>query len=348
MTILVTGGCGFIGTNFIREWIASIQEAVVNLDCLTYAGNAHNLSDVAASPLYSFRRASIGDAAAVRDLLSRYDVRAIVNFAAESHVDRSIAHADAFVETNVVATQRLLETARAHHQALSGEARAHFRFLHISTDEVYGSLPANADPFTERSPFRPNSPYAASKAASDHLVRATNVTYGLPTLTINCSNNYGEYQYPEKLIPLVITSALAGRPLPIYGDGKQIRDWLYVADHCRAVRDVLAGGRPGETYNVGGDGEKTNIEVVNAICRVLDDLRPRPDGISYAAQIAFVRDRPGHDRRYAVDFTKIRKELGWRPAMKFEDGIRRTVRWYLDNPDWISATEGRRVSSEAR
>jgi dTDP-glucose 4,6-dehydratase len=334
MTILVTGGCGFIGSNFILEWLAQSDEAVINVDCLTYAANPRNLSSLAGSNRYRHVHCSIADGETIAALLQENGVRAVVNFAAESHVDRSILGPAAFVETNVVGTMRLLDAARGYYDGLSGERRTDFRFLHVSTDEVYGTLTADARPFREGDPYRPNSPYAASKAASDHLVRAYRETYGLPTLTTNCSNNYGPYHFPEKLIPLVIHNALSGKPLPIYGDGMNIRDWLYVSDHCAAIRLVLKAGRVGETYNIGGSSEMTNVAVVNEICAVLDEQKPakRP----YAEQIVFVKDRPGHDRRYAVDAGKIRAELGWRPTETFASGIRKTVAWNLSNAAWIA------------
>jgi dTDP-glucose 4,6-dehydratase len=341
MTILVTGGCGFIGSNFILDWVAATSEPVVNLDKLTYAGNPANLAPLAGTNRYSFVHAGIEDYDTVAALLRQYDIRAVVNFAAESHVDRSIHGPEAFIQTNVVGTLRLLEAVRGHWSSLPPDARAGFRFLHVSTDEVYGTLGPDDPPFTEATPFQPNSPYAASKASSDHLVRAWHETYGLPTLTTNCSNNYGPLHFPEKLIPLIIHNALGGRDLPIYGDGRQVRDWLYVGDHCSAIRRVLEAGAPGATYNLGGSNEMPNIEVVRAICALLDRERPRADGVSYASQIAFVKDRPGHDRRYAIDASRIRRELGWSPAETFETGIAKTVRWYLDNPGWVaSVTSG--------
>ncbi len=342
MTILVTGGAGFIGSNFILDWFARDGEPVINLDKLTYAGNLSNLVSVAHRPAYRFVRGGIEDYERVLDLLQDGAVRAIVNFAAESHVDRSILGPEAFVQTNVVGTLRLLEAARAHRDQLTGPARDNFRFLHVSTDEVYGTLNADDPPFRESNPFRPNSPYAASKAASDHLVRSYGETYGLPVLITNCSNNYGPYHFPEKLIPLIIHNALSGKQLPIYGDGRQIRDWLYVKDHCAAIRRVLEAGVPGETYNVGGNNEMANIDVVRTICALLDEARPRADRAPYADQITFVRDRPGHDRRYAIDASKIRRELDWEPAESFESGIRKTVSWYLENVPWVEAvTSGR-------
>ena len=341
MTILVTGGCGFIGSNFVLDWMAAGDEPVVNLDKLTYAGNPANLRSLEGSNRYRFVQAGIEDGETVGRLLREHGVRAIVNFAAESHVDRSISGPEAFSQTNVVGTLRLLEAAKGYWADLGGAVRDGFRFLHVSTDEVYGTLGPDDAPFTEETPFKPNSPYAASKASSDHLVRSYRETYGLPVLTTNCSNNYGPLHFPEKLIPLIIHNALAGKDLPIYGDGKQVRDWLYVGDHCSAIRRVLEAGMPGETYNVGGNTEKQNIDVVRTICAMLDAARPRPDGNTYAAQIAFVKDRPGHDRRYAIDAGKIRRDLGWAPKETFESGIAKTVRWYLDNPAWVeSVTSG--------
>jgi len=335
MTILVTGGAGFIGSCFVRDWLAQSNEALVNLDKLTYAGNLANLAGLAADARHVFVQGDIGDTALLAGLLAQHQPRAVINFAAESHVDRSIHGADDFIQTNVVGTFRLLEAVRAYWGALQGAARQDFRLLHVSTDEVYGSLsPADAA-FAETNRYEPNSPYAATKAASDHLVRAWHHTHGLPVLTTNCSNNYGPYHFPEKLIPLVIHHALAGKPLPIYGDGQQVRDWLYVGDHCSAIRAVLAGGRLGETYNIGGWNEKANLEVVHTLCKLLDDMQPRSDGQSYATQITFVTDRPGHDRRYAIDARKIEQELGWRPAETFETGLAKTVRWYLDNAQWV-------------
>ena len=335
MTILVTGGAGFIGSNFVLDWLAGGGEAVVTLDKLTYAGNRENLASLEGNARHLFVVGGIEDEALTADLMARHHVRAIVNFAAESHVDRSITGPAAFIDTNVVGSFRLLEAARRHRDALAEPDRAAFRFLHVSTDEVYGTLTPEAAAFAETHPYRPNSPYAASKAASDHLVRAYGETYGLPVLITNCSNNYGPYHFPEKLIPLVIHNALAGKPLPIYGDGRQVRDWLYVGDHCSALRAVLERGSPGETYNVGGGNERANIDVVTAICQLLDRLRPRSDGASYTSQIAYVKDRPGHDRRYAIDAAKLRRELGWKPAETFETGLEKTVRWNLDNAAWI-------------
>jgi len=336
MAILVTGGAGFIGANFVRDWLSLNDEPIVNLDKLTYAGNLANLAGLQNDPRHIFIRGDIGDRALVTRLLAENRVRAVVNFAAESHVDRSIHGPEDFIQTNVTGTFRLLEAARAYWDGLQPAEKGRFRFLHISTDEVYGSLGPNDPPFCETTRYAPNSPYSASKAASDHLVRAWRHTYGLPTLITNCSNNYGPFQFPEKLIPLCIHNALAGSPLPIYGDGRQIRDWLFVTDHCEALRRVLEAGRVGEVYNIGGRNEKTNLEVVERICSILDELHPRADGKGYAEQITFVKDRPGHDRRYAIDATKIERELGWTPAATFETGLRRTVLWYLDNPEWVA------------
>jgi dTDP-glucose 4,6-dehydratase len=334
--ILVTGAAGFIGANFVLDWFAQSQEPVVNLDKLTYAGNPENLASLQGNPGHVFVQGDIGDRALMDRLLAEHRPRAVVNFAAESHVDRSIHGPEDFIQTNVVGTFHLLESVRAYWGSLEDEAKSAFRFLHVSTDEVYGTLGPNDAPFTETTPYTPNSPYSASKAASDHLVRAYHHTYGLPTLTTNCSNNYGPYHFPEKLIPLMIVNALAGKPLPVYGDGMQVRDWLFVKDHCSAIRRVLEAGTTGETYNVGGWNEKPNIEIVKTVCAPLDDLRPRADGQSFATQITYVKDRPGHDRRYAIDATKIHRELGWKPAETFETGIRKTVQWYLDHPDWVA------------
>jgi dTDP-glucose 4,6-dehydratase len=332
--LLVTGGAGFIGANFVLRWFETSSEPAVNLDKLTYAGNLGSLAPLAGDARHVFVRGDIGDRAQVDALLAQHRPRAIVNFAAESHVDRSIHGPAAFVETNVVGTFSLLEAALAHWSALPEGERERFRFLHVSTDEVYGSLGPADPPFTETTAYAPNSPYAASKAAADHLVRAFHHTYGLPTLTTNCSNNYGPLQFPEKLIPLMIVNALAGKPLPVYGDGRNVRDWLYVGDHCAALRAVLAGGLPGATYNVGGSAEMSNLDVVHAVCAILGELAP---GRDYEKLIAFVKDRPGHDRRYAIDATKIRRELAWMPAESFATGLRRTVQWYLDNGPWIAA-----------
>ena len=327
--LLVTGGAGFIGSNFVLSTLAATGEAIVNLDKLTYAGNLRNLDALRGNARHIFVQGDICDRALIKRLLEQHKPRAVVHFAAESHVDRSIAGPADFVQTNVVGTFCLLEEAKAYWKK-AGDA---FRFLHVSTDEVYGSLGPDDQPFTESTPFAPNSPYAASKAAADHMVRAYHHTYGLPTLTTNCSNNYGPYQFPEKLIPLMIQQALAAKPLPVYGDGQNVRDWLYVLDHCEAVRTVLERGRTGETYNVGGNSERRNLDLVQELCRSLDELRPRKQG-RYAELISFVKDRPGHDRRYAVDASKIRRELGWQPAESFESGLRKTLRWYLDNQSW--------------
>ncbi len=337
--ILVTGGAGFIGANFVLDWLAANDEPVVNLDKLTYAGNLHNLASLEGDARHVFVQGDIGDSALLSRLLQEHRPRAVVNFAAESHVDRSIHGPEDFIQTNVVGTFRLLEAVRGYWSALPAEEKQDFRFLHVSTDEVYGSLDAGAPAFTEDHLYEPNSPYSASKAASDHLVRAWHHTYELPVLTTNCSNNYGPLHFPEKLIPLMIVNALAGKPLPIYGDGMQVRDWLYVRDHCSAIRRVLEAGRLGETYNVGGWNEKPNVEIVNTVCALLDELRPRADGQSYAGQITYVKDRPGHDRRYAIDARKLERELGWKPAETFESGIRKTVQWYLKNPEWVAQVQ---------
>ncbi len=333
--ILVTGGAGFIGTNFVLDWIREKETPVINLDKLTYAGNLKNLSSLASDARHIFVQGDIGDPALVRAMLSTHKPRAIVNFAAESHVDRSIYGPRDFVQTNITSTFEFLESVRDYWNALAPSAKSHFRFLHVSTDEVYGSLKKEDPPFSETNRYKPNSPYSASKAASDHLVRAYHHTYGLPVLTTNCSNNYGPYQFPEKLIPLMIVNALAGKSLPIYGDGQQIRDWLYVGDHCSAIRRVLEAGVLGETYNIGGWNEKPNIEIIHTICHLLDTIRPRYDGSSYRGQITAVTDRPGHDRRYAIDAGKIERELGWRPAETFETGIHKTLTWYLENQQWV-------------
>jgi dTDP-glucose 4,6-dehydratase len=335
MTILVTGGAGFIGSNFVLGWLAQSDETVVNLDALTYAGNLQTLAPLAKDPRHVFAHGDICDRALVDRLLAEHRPRAIVHFAAESHVDRSIHGPGAFIRTNVEGTFTLLEAARAYWGTLNGDAKAGFRFLHVSTDEVYGSLGKDDAPFTETHPYEPNSPYSASKAASDHLVRAWHHTYGLPVLTTNCSNNYGPYQFPEKLIPLMIVNALAGKPLPIYGDGMNVRDWLYVTDHCAGICRVLEAGRVGETYNIGGWNEMPNLQIVHTLCDLLDELRPDPAG-SYRRLITYVTDRPGHDRRYAIDARKIERELGLRPAETFATGIRKTVQWYLDQPHWIA------------
>ena len=336
MTILVTGGAGFIGSNFVLDWLANPKaEPVVNLDKLTYAGNLANLEAVQNDTRHHFVQGDIGDVVLIEKLLREHPIRAVVNFAAESHVDRSIHGPGEFIHTNVVGTFHLLESVRAYWTNLAEPQKASFRFLHVSTDEVYGSLSPTDPAFSETNPYEPNSPYSASKAASDHLVRAWHHTYGLPVLTTNCSNNYGPYHFPEKLIPLVILNALNGKPLPIYGDGQQVRDWLYVKDHCSAIRRVLEAGQLGETYNVGGWNEKANLEVVKTICTILDGLRPKTNG-QYADQITFVTDRPGHDRRYAIDASKLERELGWKPAETFESGIAKTVQWYLEHPEWIA------------
>jgi dTDP-glucose 4,6-dehydratase len=334
--ILVTGGAGFIGANFVNDWLAQSDEPVVNLDLLTYAGNRENLAALANDPRHIFVHGDIGDSALVTQLLTEHQPRAILNFAAESHVDRSIHAPEDFVQTNVVGTFRLLEAVRNYWYELSVDKKLEFRFLHVSTDEVYGSLSKDEPAFTETHRYEPNSPYSASKAASDHLVRAYHHTYGMPVLTTNCSNNYGPFHFPEKLIPLMIVNALAGKALPVYGDGQQIRDWLYVKDHCSAIRRVLEAGRVGEVYNVGGWNEKPNLDIVHTVCALLDELRGRPDGKGYAEQITYVTDRPGHDRRYAIDASKIERELGWKPAETFETGIRKTVAWYLANQDWVA------------
>lgn len=334
--ILVAGGAGFIGSNFILDWCAECDESVLNLDKLTYAGNVRTLRTLKDNPQHTFVRGDIGDGELVTQLLEEYQPRAVVNFAAESHVDRSISGPEVFIQTNVVGTFRMLESVRAYWQNLGEPAKSRFRFLHVSTDEVFGSLDPEDVPFHEKSQYQPNSPYSASKAASDHLARAWFHTYGLPVMITNCSNNYGPYHFPEKLVPLVILNALASKSLPMYGDGQQIRDWLYVKDHCAALRRVLSGGLAGESYNVGGSNEKTNLETVQTICSILDQLRPRSDGRRYADQITFVKDRPGHDRRYAINAGKLLATLGWRPEETFESGMRKTVQWYLDNTDWVA------------
>ena len=341
MAILVTGCAGFIGSNFVHTWLSSSNESLVNLDKLTYAGNLANLEALKGDPCHIFVQGDIGDRILVSKLFAEHKPRAVLNFAAESHVDRSIHGPGDFIETNVVGTFNLLESVRAYWQDLPAPKKEAFRFLHVSTDEVYGTLSPTDLPFAETKNYEPNSPYSASKAASDHLVRAWHHTYGLPVLTTNCSNNYGPYHFPEKLIPLVLLNALAGKPLPIYGDGQQVRDWLYVEDHCRAIARVLEAGQVGETYNIGGWNEKPNLEVVNTLCAVLDKLKPRADGKRYAEQITYVKDRPGHDRRYAIDARKIERDLGWKPQETFETGIRKTVQWYLANQAWVeSLTSG--------
>ena len=336
MTILFTGAAGFIGSNFVLDWFDNSQEDVVSIDILTYAGNLENLSSLDGNSHHHFIRGNISDRALVSEILNKYQIRAIVNFAAESHVDRSIHGPGDFIDTNIVGTYNLLESVRSYWNDLDEATKEAFRFLHVSTDEVYGSLADKTPAFTEKSPYEPNSPYSASKASSDHLVRAWFHTYGLPVLTTNCSNNYGPYHFPEKLIPLCILNALNGKPLPIYGDGKQIRDWLYVKDHCSAIREVLKQGHMGETYNVGGWNEKTNLEVVETLCAILDELKPKSDGKRYADQMTFVKDRPGHDRRYAIDASKLERELGWKPQETFETGLRKTVLWYLENETWVN------------
>ncbi len=336
--ILVTGGAGFIGSNFVLDWLSASDEPVVNLDALTYAGNRENLASLDGDARHLFVHGDIADRALVDRLFDEHRPRAVIHLAAESHVDRSIHGPGAFMRTNVEGTFTLLEAARRYWTALPDGERRDFRFLHVSTDEVYGSLGVGDPAFTEEYPYAPNSPYSASKAASDHLIRAWHHTYGLPVLTTNCSNNYGPFHFPEKLIPLMIVNALAGKPLPVYGDGQQVRDWLYVTDHCAAIRAVLAGGRPGETYNVGGWNEKPNLDIVHGVCALLDELRPDPTG-SYARLVTHVTDRPGHDRRYAIDARKVERELGWRPAETFETGLRRTVRWYLDHGDWVERVQ---------
>lgn len=334
--ILVTGGAGFIGSNFVLDWFHNSDEHVITLDKLTYAGNLHNLESLAGDERHKFVKGDIGDIELVKTILEHERPRAIINFAAESHVDRSILGPEEFISTNIVGTYRLLEATRWYFTQASSALQEQFRFLHVSTDEVYGSLAPSDPAFAETNRYEPNSPYSATKAASDHIVRAYHHTYGIPVLTTNCSNNYGPYHFPEKLIPLCIHNALAGKELPIYGDGQQIRDWLYVKDHCSAIRCVVERGRVGETYNVGGWNEMANIDVVKKVCSVLDTLKPKADGSSYASQIVFVKDRPGHDRRYAIDASKISEELNWKPAETFDTGIQKTVRWYLDNPDWIA------------
>jgi dTDP-glucose 4,6-dehydratase len=334
--ILVTGGAGFIGANFVLDWLALSDEPVINLDKLTYAGNPETLQSLQGDARHTLVQGDIGDRELVSKLLAEHQPRAVVNFAAESHVDRSIHGPGEFIQTNIVGTFNLLEAVRGYWSALAAPEKASFRFLHVSTDEVYGSLAKDDPAFIESNHIEPNSPYSASKAASDHLVRAWHHTYGLPVLTTNCSNNYGPYHFPEKLIPLLIVNSLAGKALPVYGDGQQIRDWLYVKDHCSAIRRVLEAGRLGETYNVGGWNEKANLEIVHTVCALLDELRPRSDGKPYQDQITYVTDRPGHDRRYAIDARKLERELGWKPAETFETGIRKTVQWYLDNPEWVA------------
>lgn len=338
MTVLVTGGAGFIGSNFILEWFQNAglsNEEIVNLDKLTYAGNQENLLDLSGNPKYIFVKGCIGDGRLISKMLDKYKPRAIINFAAESHVDRSISDPSAFIQTNVVGFSVMLHAAYLYWYGLEDSEKDEFRFLHVSTDEVYGSLSANEEPFTERSPYKPNSPYSASKASSDHLARSYFQTFGLPVLTTNCSNNYGAYQFPEKLIPLIIHNALGGKSLPVYGDGNQVRDWLFVKDHCSAIRAVLKNGKPGQVYNIGGYSEKRNIEVVELICSILDDMQPRNDKVSYREQIQYVVDRLGHDRRYAIDAGKVKREIQWEPSVAFDDGIIETVKWYLKNKEWV-------------
>ena len=336
MTILVTGGAGFIGSNFVIDWLQSHEESIVNLDKLTYAGNLQNLASVEGDGRHTFIQGDIGDPALITRLLAGHKPRAIINFAAESHVDRSIQCAESFIQTNVVGSFRLLNAVSGYWNELSMEEKTRFRFLHVSTDEVYGALEPNDPAFTEDNRYKPNNPYSASKASSDHLVRAFHHTYGLPVLTTNCSNNYGPFQFPEKLIPLFIHNALAEKPLPIYGDGRQVRDWLYVSDHCGAIRRVLEAGKAGEVYNIGGLNEKTNLEIANMLCGVLDEICPRTNGELYRSLVSFVRDRPGHDRRYAINASKIERELGWKASETVETGIRKTVSWYLENQDWVA------------
>lgn len=339
MTILVTGGAGFIGANFVLDWLDQCDEPVINLDKLTYAGNLQTLASIKNDKRHIFIHGDIADSQLVEKILSEHNPRFVINFAAESHVDRSIHGPEDFIQTNILGTFRLLESVRSYWHSLIGSAKADFRFLHVSTDEVYGSLAVDAPAFTEMHRYEPNSPYSASKAASDHLVRSYHHTYGLPVLTTNCSNNYGPFHFPEKLIPLIIVNALAGKPLPIYGDGQQVRDWLYVKDHCAAIRRVLEAGRIGEVYNIGGWNEKPNIDIVRSICSLLNELQPRSDGGSYFDQVQYVADRPGHDRRYAIDATKVEQELGWRPSETFETGIRKTVQWYLMNESWLEGVQ---------
>ena len=334
--ILVTGGAGFIGANFVLDWVAQSGEGVINLDKLTYAGNLENLASLQGNEQHLFVHGDIGNSALIQRLLAEHQPRAIINFAAESHVDRSIHSPEEFIQTNIVGTFRLLEAARAYWSGLPVDKKSAFRFLQVSTDEVYGSLAKDEPAFSETHCYEPNSPYSASKAASDHLVRSYHHTYGLPVLTTNCSNNYGPYHFPEKLIPLMIVNALAGKPLPVYGDGQQIRDWLYVKDHCSAIRRVLEAGKIGEVYNIGGWNEKSNLEIVHTVCNLLDELAPNPLRPQSSVLITYVADRPGHDRRYAIDARKLERELGWKPAETFETGIRKTVQWYLDNQGWVS------------
>ena len=339
MSLLLTGGAGFIGSNFVLDWLAASDEPIVNLDKLTYAGNPENLASLREDPRHTLVQGDIADRPLVAQLLKRHQPRAVIHFAAESHVDRSIHGPGAFIDTNVVGTYQLLEAVRAYWSELPQAQQQAFRFVHVSTDEVFGSLAPHAPAFTEHHAYEPNSPYSASKAASDHLVRAWHHTYGLPVLTTHCSNNYGPFHFPEKLIPLMIVNALAGRPLPVYGDGQQVRDWLYVGDHCSALRRVLEAGTPGEVYNIGGWNEKANLDIVHTVCGLLDERQPRADGQSYACQITHVSDRPGHDRRYAIDARKLSEQLGWKPAQTFDSGIRLTVQWYLDHPEWVEQVQ---------
>jgi len=336
VSLFITGGAGFIGSNFVLDWLERHDEPVINLDLLTYAGNLENLASLNSDVRHTFVQGNIGDRELVSRLLTEHRPRAVINFAAESHVDRSIHGPEDFIQTNIVGTFHLLESVRAYWGDLQGDVKSGFRFLHVSTDEVYGSLTKDAPAFTETHRYEPNSPYSASKAASDHLVRAYHHTYGLPVLTTNCSNNYGPYHFPEKLIPLMIVNALAGKALPVYGDGQQIRDWLYVRDHCSAIRRVLEVGQVGEVYNIGGWNEKPNIDIVHNVCALLDELRPRDDGKPYSEQITYVKDRPGHDRRYAIDASKVERALGWKPVETFETGIRKTVQWYLEHQAWVA------------
>lgn len=338
MAILVTGAAGFIGSNFVSAWFNKTQESVVSLDLLTYAGNLENLSALSKNSRHHFIQGNITDSELVKEILHKYEIRSVIHFAGESHVDQSITTAVNFIETNIVGTYKLLESVRTYWQDLNETLKKNFRFLHISTDEVYGSIDIPNAAFNETYPYKPNNPYSASKAASNHLVRAWFHTYEMPTLTTNCSNNYGPYQFPEKLIPLSISNALNAKPITIYGDGKQVRDWIYVKDHCDAIYEILDKGRLGETYNIGASNEKTNLEVVHSLCHILDELKPKIDGKSYADQIVFINDRPGHDKRYAIDTTKIKSELSWKPAVNFDIGLRKTVMWYLENQDWINHT----------
>ncbi len=341
MTILITGGAGFIGSNFILNWLENKKEGIVNFDKLTYAGNLENLECIVENPNYFFEKGDICDTSLLRDLMIKYSPTSVIHFAAESHVDRSIEYSDSFIQTNIMGTYSLLETSKDYWNSLEESKKKKFRFLHISTDEVYGSLNSQQEPFNEDYPFKPNSPYSATKAASDHLVRSWHKTYELPAITINCSNNYGPYQFPEKLIPLTILNALAGKPIHIFGDGKHVRDWIYVKDHCIAIKSVLEDGRIGQVYNIGGKSELENLQVAILICKILDELSPKIDGLSYQDQIIFITDRKGHDRRYAIDISKIKNELGWEPLETFETGIRKTVQWYLNNPKWVENVQSK-------